>query len=66
MVRPTGSAGSASGPENHEPGHMPDIEQSGVLDDGEMFFTAPVGYQSRHIPTAEINQRGAEGLMRCV
>ena len=51
---------------NHEPGHMPDIEQSGVLDDGEMFLHRAGGIPERHIPTAEINQRGAEGLMRCV
>ena len=45
---------------------MPDIEQSGVLDDGEMFLHRAGGIPERHIPTAEINQRGDEGLMRCV
>ena len=42
------------------------LEQSGVLDDGEMFLHRAGGIPERHIPTAEINQRGAEGLMRCV
>ena len=43
---------------------MPDVEQTGRLNDGKMFLHRSGGIPERHIPAAEIDEVGAERLMR--